>query len=235
MNYKKYPFTGFSPKTFKFFKDLKKNNEKPWFDAHKPIYETEVLEPLKQLALSLSPFFYGIDPEMNLNPAKMVSRIYRDIRFSNDKTPYKEHMWISFQRLLPKDEDSAWASFPGFYLEIGPKGMEYGMGMFNASPTMMANFREWVQFEPSHFKEITQDLIDPNGYNLGGEVYKRLIVNQLDTYFQPWIQRKGLWLHKQLPVNSVFYSNELVVFLEAQFNLLKPLYEFMTDVCSEKL
>ncbi|GHT39127.1 TIGR02453 family protein [Bacteroidia bacterium] len=231
MSNKTQPFTGFSPETFQFFRDLYDNNHKPWFDANKKVYETQVLEPLKALALALSPFFYAMDAGMLLNPAKMVSRIYRDIRFSKDKTPYKEHMWISFQRPFPHSDDSAWATFPGFYLEIGKAGISFGMGMFNAGAKTMTEYREAIQFAPEHFKQITKDLLGKHKFEMGGDAYKRPIPNELEAYFQPWIQRKGLWLHKSLPIGKTFYSNELVAQLEAQIAPLNPLYDFLTDIC----
>lgn len=124
-------FAGFTPETFQFFAELEENNYKPWFDEHKHIYETEVLQPLKALAVALTPSFYEVDPEMDFRPNKMISRIYRDIRFSKDKTPYKNHMWVSFQRPFVKTTDD-WTSFPGYYMEIGKEGINLGMGMFQA-------------------------------------------------------------------------------------------------------
>jgi uncharacterized protein (TIGR02453 family) len=223
-------FTGFSPDTFQFFAGLEENNYKPWFDEHKPIYELEVLQPLKALAVALTPFFYNVDSEMDFRPNRMISRIYRDIRFSPDKTPYKKHLWISFQRPFQK-QTGDWASFPGFYMEIGKEGGSFGMGMFEAQKKVMDRFRDQVEYEPEHFKSLTAELTDKHNFTIGGEEYKRPVKNELDAYFQPWIQRKGIYLTKYIPINEIFYSDKLISYMEQEFALLQPLYDFFVNVC----
>ncbi|MDR0413451.1 MAG: DUF2461 domain-containing protein [Dysgonamonadaceae bacterium] len=223
-------FTGFSSETFRFFADLEENNYKPWFEEHRAVYEREVLQPLKALAVALTPSFYGIDPQLDLRPNRMISRIYRDIRFSYDKTPYKQHMWISFQRPFKK-QTPEWETFPGFYLETGKDGAGYGMGMFAAKKKIMDRFRDRVAYEPAHFREITAELLSTHHFRLGGEAYKRPVKNDLPDDFQPWIQRKGLYLFKNLPVSEVLFSEAFVPYMEKEFSLLQPLYEFFIDVC----
>jgi uncharacterized protein (TIGR02453 family) len=223
-------FTGFSKETFQFFTDLEENNYKPWFDEHKPIYESEVLQPLKALAVALTPSFYEIDPQMDLRPNRMISRIYRDIRFSPDKTPYKKHMWISFQRPFQKQTPD-WESFPGFYLEVGKEGIGYGMGLFAAKKKTMDSYRERVAYEQEHFREITAGLVDKHSFELGGEEYLRPLKNDLDAYFQPWIQRKGIYVTKSISVSDILFSEKLIKQLEKEFALIRPLYDFFVDVC----
>ena len=224
-------FSGFTPETFRFFAGLEENNYKPWFDEHKPIYETEVLLPLKALASALTPFFASVDSQMDLRPNKLISRIYRDIRFSHDKTPYKKHMWIAFQRSFPK-QSAEWMSFPGFYMEIGKEGSSYGMGLFDAQKKVMDRYREQVEYDPDRFWKITAGLVDKQGFQMEGEEYKRPLKSDLDAYFQPWIQRKGIWVTKHLPVESkILYSEQLIHYMEKEFAHLQPLYHFFVEVC----
>jgi uncharacterized protein (TIGR02453 family) len=223
-------FTGFSRETFRFFAGLEENNYKPWFEEHRPVYESEVLQPLKALAVALTPSFYAMDPQMDLRPNRMISRIYRDIRFSLDKTPYKKHMWISFQRMLKK-QTPEWENFPGFYLEIGKDGAGYGMGMFAAKKKIMDRFRDQIEYEQAHFKKITAGLLDKHHFILGGEEYKRPLANDLPDYFQTWIQRKGIYLYKNIPVSETLFSDDFVSCMEKEFSLLHPLYDFFVDVC----
>jgi uncharacterized protein (TIGR02453 family) len=227
-------FTGFSKETFQFFADLEENNYKPWFDEHKPIYELEVLQPLKALAAALTPFFATVDAQMDFRPVKVISRIYRDIRFSHDKTPYKNHLWIAFQRPFQK-QTSDWMFFPGFYMEIGKEGAGYGMGMFEGQKKVMDRYREQVAYDPEHFKELTDGLVDKHHFEIGGEAYKRPLKNELDDYFQPWIQRKGIFLTKHIPVGaknvSPLLSENLVQHMEKEFTLLQPLYDFFVEIC----
>ena len=223
-------FKGFSPETFQFFADLEENNYKPWFDEHKHIYESKVFQPLKALAAALTPSFYEVDSQMEFLPNKMISRIYRDIRFSHDKAPYKNHMWIMFQRPFTKTTDE-WTSFPGYYMEIGKEGINFGMGMFQAKKKIMDIYRNKVEYEQSHFRNITEGLINEQEFILGGEKYKRPIKNDLSAYFQPWIQRKGVYLHKHILVEKILYSEDFIRYMEKEFLPLHSLYEFFVDVC----
>ena len=223
-------FTGFTPETFQFFNDLEENNYKPWFDEHKPVYESEVLLPLKAFAAAMTPSFYAVDPKMDLRPNKMISRIYRDIRFSKDKTPYKKQIWVMFQRPFTKATDE-WTLFPGYYFEIGKGGAGYGMGLFEGKKKIMDAYREQVEYDPDYFEQITNGLLEKKGFQLGGEAYKRPLKNDLPEKLQPWIQKKGVYLYKQLPVSEMLFSSRLIEFMEKEFSNLHPLYDFFVDIC----
>lgn len=223
-------FTGFTPQTFAFFQGLSENNNKPWFEEHKSEYQTHLLQPLKSLAVALTPAMSEIDPLMDFRPQKMISRIYRDIRFSHDKTPYKQHMWISFQRPFDKMSE-AWESFPGYYMEIGAEGVACGMGLWMAKKKIMDRFREQVAYAPDEFEQMTRPLLQKHKYELGGDLYKRPIPNELPEYFQQWIQRRGLYLHKSIPVNDRMYTPEFVTLMEEEFRALEPFYNYFVDLC----
>jgi len=225
MKQKTETFSGFSPETFKFFNDLKEYNYKPWFDEHKPVYEEEVLRPLKALVHVLTPAMYAIDPQINTNPNKVVSRIYRDIRFSKDKTPYRTNMWISFQRLLTE-----WQNFPGYYLEISESGYQYGMGLYLPKKKEMDALRSAIEYDPDHFRKITEDLIGKYSFIIGGEEYKRPANNSLPEYFQQWIQRKSIYLYKQFPVGKELFSADFAQYMAGEYTLLQPLYDYLVEV-----
>jgi len=221
-------FTGFSQKTFNFFAGLKENNYKPWFEEHKAVYEKEVLQPLKSLVLAMTPAMYSIDSQMNFNPNKVVSRIYRDIRFSTDKTPYKTNMWMTFQRMVPN-----WEAFPGFYLDINAEGYQYGMGLYMAKKNIMEEYRAKIEYEPESFRQMTKDLTGKHRFVLGGDEYKRPVNNSLPEYFQPWIQRKSIYLYKDCPVGKELFDKGFAQHLSNEYALLQPLYDFLVEVCGE--
>jgi len=221
-------FSGFTPETFRFFNDLKENNYKPWFDEHKLTYQEEVLYPMKALAQALAPAMYAIDPQINMNPNKVVSRIYRDLRFSKDKSPYRTNMWMSFQRLL-----TDWQSFPGYYLEIAENSYQYGMGMYMATKKEMDIFRSRIEYDPDFFYKMTKDLINKQGFIIGGDLYKRPIPNELPEYFQTWVQRKSIYLYKDLPLGEEMFNENFIAYMDREYTLLQPLYEYFADICEE--
>lgn len=185
---------------------------------------------MKDLALALTPAMHQVDPLMDFRSQKMISRIYRDIRFSHDKTPYKQHMWISFQRPLDKKNED-WESFPGFYLEVGVEGVNYGMGLFMAKKKIMDRYRDQVEYQPDAFREMTEDLIGKHRFEMGGETYVRPLKSDLPDYFQPWIQRKGIYLHKGIGEEPILFSPEFVAYMAKELTLLAPLYDFFVDIC----
>jgi len=219
-------FTGFTKETFDFFAGLKENNHKPWFEEHKPVYEREVLQPLKALVLAMTPAMYSIDSQMDFRSKRIISRIYRDIRFSNDKTPYKTNMWITFQRVVQN-----WENFPGFYMEICADSYQYGMGLYLAKKNIMDEYRSKMEYETEHFRRTTEDLITKHNFVLGGDEYKRPINNLLPDYFQTWYQRKSIYLYKVCPIGNELFNEGFAKHLSDEFASLQPFYDFLVDVC----
>ncbi|MDR0685988.1 MAG: DUF2461 domain-containing protein [Dysgonamonadaceae bacterium] len=219
-------FAGFSQELFQFFRDLKENNSKPWFDEHKSTYTNIVLAPMKSFCTALSPAFYTIDPKINMNPTKVVSRIYRDIRFSKDKTPYRTNMWMNFQRIR-----TDWLNFPGYYLELNENNYQYGMGIYLATRNEMDTFRSRVKYDPDTFKKMTRNLLTKHSYVIGGELYKRPLQNNLPEYFQQWIQRKSIYIYKDQPIGNELFHHDFVEHIANEYQLLKPLYEYFVDIC----
>ena len=219
-------FNGFTPETFQFFKDLAENNFKPWFDEHKYIYELELLQPLKSLVVAMTPGMYEVDSQIDFRPARTISRIYRDTRFSHDKSPYKTRMWVTYQRVVPE-----WQNFPAFFVEFSAEGYFYGMGLYGSKKKIMDDMRERIEYQPDQFKKITKDLIGKHGFSLDGEQYKRPIKNDLPEFFQPWMQRKSVYVYKKCPIGKELFDSGFAEHLASEFALTKDLYEFFVDIC----
>lgn len=111
----------FSPDTFTFLKALKRNNRRDWFEAHRPDYERALLAPMRAIAEEFDVRFARLAPEYVGDPKRSLFRIYRDVRFSKDKSPYKTHaaMWIYHRapgRGVGKEIDGG----AGFYFHVEP-------------------------------------------------------------------------------------------------------------------
>ena len=219
-------FNGFTPETFQFFKDLAENNFKPWFDEHKYIYELELLQPLKSLVVAMTPGMYEVDSQIDFRPARTISRIYRDTRFSHDKSPYKTRMWVTYQRVVPE-----WQNFPAFFVEFSAEGYFYGMGLYGSKKKIMDDMRERIEYQPDQFKKITEDLIGKHGFTVDGEQYKRPLKNDLPEYFQTWMQRKSVYVYKKCPIGKELFDPAFAEHLASEFALTKDLYDFFVDVC----
>ena len=119
-------FNGFTRETFVFLQNLALNNNKPWFGAHRQAYEKHVLTPLRTLVADLSELMLTIDPDFEVRPAvnKTISRIYRDTRFSKDKSPFKTYLGVFFWEGPGKKMEN-----PGFYFHLEPSSLLLGTGI----------------------------------------------------------------------------------------------------------
>ena len=135
-------FNGFLPQAPGFLERLAANNNKAWFDEHRDQYEELLLEPLKLLVGDLTETMRAIDPALITIPAvdKTISRIYRDTRFSRNKSPCRTCLWITFKRRSPD-----WKQAPCFFFELTADSYRYGMGFYSASRETMDNLQRWHQ------------------------------------------------------------------------------------------
>ena len=131
-------FTGFTNTTIGYLKDLAANNNKEWFENNRETYEVHLLSPLRQLSTSLGIVIMSIDKEIEIAPNvnKTISRIYRDIRFSNDKSPFRTDQWLTFRR-----PNKQWGNVPEFYFYFTPEEYQYGMGFYAATSQNMKLIR----------------------------------------------------------------------------------------------
>src|SRR5260370_2549985 len=120
--------------TFRFFRDLGRNNKKVWMDAHRDRYHAAVVQPFRRLLEELAPTVLALDDRFDTTgrTGANFSRINRDIRFAKDKTLYKTQMYLKFQQPLPGDRESGqlYAALStdvvtaGFRVYAGPKRLE---------------------------------------------------------------------------------------------------------------
>ena len=128
---------GFPPQARKFLGDLERHNTREWFTPRKPIYEDKVKGPMSELVLSLGEAMREFAPELNSDPKKAIYRIYRDVRFSKDKSPYKTWIAAVFSpRGLPKHAGA------GAYFHISPDEILVGGGGLRAGPGRVAGYSE---------------------------------------------------------------------------------------------
>ncbi len=111
----------FTPETFAYLRALTRNNRREWFEAHRPEYARTLLAPMRALAEEFDVQFATLAPEFVGDPKRSLFRIYRDVRFSKDKTPYKTHaaMWVYHRspgRGVGKEIDGG----AGFYFHVEP-------------------------------------------------------------------------------------------------------------------
>ncbi len=220
-------FNGFSEKALQFLRDVKENNCKQWYERHKPGYYEYLLHPFQDLVGDLSTAMITIDPYIVTVPAvdKTISRIYRDTRFSRDKSRYRDTMWLIFRR-----SHKEWTQTPVFYFEITPDGYRYGMGFYSALPATMALFRQKIDKNPQSFLKAISFYRQAAPFVLEGEKYKRLFKPDQPAAIQEWYQRKSFYLTCQRPVDARLFGPALTDDLIHGFTMLAPLYRFLQSI-----
>jgi uncharacterized protein (TIGR02453 family) len=139
-----------TPALFKFLAELRRHNEREWFDANKERYLAEVRDPLLAFIEAVRPKLAAISPSIVADARASggsLLRIYRDTRFSADKTPYKTNAALSFWVHGPKDADT-----PGYYLHLEPRLVFMGAGLWRPGPDALRAVREAIVKDPAGWR-----------------------------------------------------------------------------------
>ncbi len=156
-------FNGFRKDFFLFFNDLKKNNNRDWFNTNKPRYVESVVKPMGEYITCIAPHLKRISPYYKADPRPhngSMFRIYRDTRFSKDKTPYKTHAACHFRHEAGRD-----AHAPGFYMHIETDRISFGGGIWLPPSKQLGLIREFIADNPSAWEKLTRS---PAIKKLGG-------------------------------------------------------------------
>lgn len=147
------PFLGYPKAGIDFLRKLKRNNNRQWFERHKEEFETDVKLPMQSIIASLQPYFDSFAPQFDINPKRSLFRIYRDIRFSKDKTPYKTHVAAHFVlRGKPKGVEGS-----GFYLHIEPGEIFLGGGIYMPDNDQLKSIRRAIVERSKEFLMIVHN------------------------------------------------------------------------------
>ena len=162
----------FGPGLFSFLADLREHNDREWFAANRDRYEQDLLEPaldfIEDFALRLA----EISPHFRADARPSggsLFRIYRDTRFSKDKTPYKTNVGLHFRHERSKD-----AHAPGYYLHIGPEEVFAGGGIWRPDSGSATAVREAIVADPERWRRATRTGAFAKRLSLGGESLKRV-------------------------------------------------------------
>lgn len=211
----------FSRKMIPFLKENRERNSKEWYNAHREEYLAYVRQPFYELTQQLAPCLYEIDSEIVTEPRYCLCHIYRDTRFSKDKTLYRDNMWLTFKR-----SSKRWTESPCFYFEVMPDFYRYGMGYYSATPATMAAYRYRIASDPEAFKEAIGGLstLAPEA-----EYYKRKFQQECPEDLRDWFLTKNVHVTVSRPIKEL-YSRNLAGNVAASFREAAPLYKFLLSL-----
>jgi uncharacterized protein (TIGR02453 family) len=150
----------FSPAFFDFLRELVDNNNREWFTRNKARYERDVKGPLHAFVAALAPRMADVDPNVAVDD-KSVFRIYRDTRFSADKSPYKTHAAAHFPRRADRGVHT-----PGYYLHLGPDRVYGGGGLWHPEPPALTRIRDAIVASSERWKGVLREVPPLSGESL---------------------------------------------------------------------
>ena len=157
----------FTEATFEFLAELAANNDRAWFATNKSRYEADVKEPALRFITDFGPVLKEISPHFRAIPRASggsLFRIYRDVRFSKDKSPYKTHTGIHFRHDAARD-----AHAPGFYLHIQPGNCFAGCGVWRPSGPALRRIRESIDEDAAAWKRASRGARFRESFELAGD------------------------------------------------------------------
>ncbi|MDE2784210.1 MAG: DUF2461 domain-containing protein [Gemmatimonadota bacterium] len=161
----------FTARTFAFLNELAANNNREWFRANKSRYDHDIKEPALRFISDFAEPLKGISPHFRADPRAnggSLFRIYRDTRFSKDKTPYKIHTGIHFRHEAYRD-----AHAPGFYLHIQPGNCFMGGGIWRPGGPTLRKIREAIDEDPASWQAASRDPRFSETFELAGDFLVR--------------------------------------------------------------
>jgi uncharacterized protein (TIGR02453 family) len=218
--------------TFQFLQALKKNNHKEWFDAHKKDADQSI-QNVAALTERLIGRLATIDDSVaaaGLEGKKCLSRLYRDVRFSKDKTPYKTNFFAIISRGGKK------SPYAGFYLHIEPGECFAGGGVYMPEPAELLKFRKEIDYNTEEWKAIVEKksflTMFPAGVEAPSKLTRMPKDFEADSPGGDYLRYKGYYTVKSLP-DSVMQSAKAEGEIMAVFKAVLPMVHFLNTALTQ--
>lgn len=214
----------FPHRAARFLGTLSRNNRKDWFDKHRAEYDDAVLQPAREFVIELGAKLRTLRPRLRIDPRTNygVKRINRDIRFSRDKRPYKDHQTLWWWEGAEKERS------PGYWFDLRPKGVILAVGLYMAEPKALERYRAAVLDDRvgGALDRMIRGF-ERKGYKLEGPRKKRL-----PRGFDPghprarFLMYDGLYAWTETPLPSA----DFVQHCFAHYRTLTPLHQWLMEI-----
>ncbi len=221
----------FTTNSLRFLRDLARNNKKPWFEAHRGEYETQIRAPMRALIEEMDVRFARFARELTGDPKRSMFRINRDIRFSKDKSPYKTHAacWFRHSAADHRVGGDAEGGSAGLYFHIEPKASFVGAGIWMPPRPALDKIRDAIADDPKRFGRIIES---PAARRRFGGLDDDAMLKRMPRGFSEdhpaaqWLRYQSFTIGRQLSDRDVL-SSRLADGLEKDFRLMLPLVRWL--------
>lgn len=212
----------FSPAFLTFFKGLADNNTREWFEDNKPTYEKEVKEPFKVFVGDVIDRMRELDSNIQMTAQQAIFRIYRDVRFSKDKTPYKPHASAFIARGGRKSIN------PGFYFQLTYHQFFLGGGKWDADKDSLRKIRTEIVYSQEEFKKLLKQKAFKTAYgSLSGDKNKILPKEfREEAAKQPFLFNKQFLFNRKMDPETILRDDLLDLVIE-HYRSGKPMLDFL--------
>jgi uncharacterized protein (TIGR02453 family) len=231
-------FTGFRPEAIQFLADLAANNDRNWFQPRKADYERLLKEPLAALCADLAERFEARGIPLHADPVRSPFRIYRDIRFSKDKSPYKTNLGAGFPWIEGREApagslhaEGEGRHSVGGYFHFSPGEVFVGGGMWHPEPARLTAFRQAVVKDPDRVDAALGDRAFVETYgSVNGDELKRVPTGYpADHPRADLLRLKDVVFGRRLSDKEAL-SPDLPELLTDAFAAGVPVFRFLTDL-----
>ena len=214
-------FTGIPADGYQFLMEIRFNsNNREWFSENRERFNRSLRDPLYALANDLAETALQIDPQFEVRPNRVVSRIYRDARRSKGEF-YRDHLWLSYKR-----QGETNSSALSFYFYLTPEETGWGLGFYDQRVEAMNRFRQRIDAKPELFRSIINDPA-LQAYKLVGESYTRPKRPGVPEDLAAWYNKKSFSTEYIEPVSAAAFSPELLDRVKQMMLDHRRLYQFV--------
>jgi len=223
-------FKGFLREGLEFLIDLRENNNKSWFESHRIHYEKYLVEPAQQFIIEMGSMLQSLTPNIIFDPRtdKSLFRIYRDTRFSKDKTLYKTHIAMFFWEGIGKKLEC-----PGFYFHLQPERLLLAAGIHVFTPEMLKKYRESVVHEKlgPMLVNAVEKVKNTGKFVMSGKHYKRVPKGYPQEHSRAeYLLYNGMGAMYETPIPEELYTSDLLNYCYQVFQDMSPLHHWLVEV-----
>ncbi len=221
----------FTPASLRFLRALARHNERPWFEAHRGEYEALILQPMRELVDEMDVRLARFAPEITGERRRSVFRIYRDVRFSEDKSPYKTQAacWFFHRDASHRVGQESHGGGAGFYFQLAPGNCFSGGGIWMPPREALLRIRDAMAEAPAAFaRTVTAPAVRRR---LGG-LDEDAVLRRVPRGFAPdhpaarWLRYRSFTLGRAY-TDAQAVGPRLPALLERDFALMLPLVRWL--------
>ena len=218
-------FTGFRQDALDFLQDIRFNNNQTFYEQNKERYEKHVKAPLRQLSDEMIPVVQLIDAKLDTRPGRTMSRIRRDTRYTKDKSPFRDHVWLGW-RYPGESRSEGFGMWWGF----GPDWLSWGCGCYGTDKPLMDALRLEIRQNPEAVREAFAVSRIRESFMIYGEDYKKIVVpDDVPDDLRFLYVKKGFGIeHNGTPAEwKALHTHETADILARDLAAMAPLHQLM--------